>query len=64
MEGTKKNISISCKTKSAKCGPELVKRELRSGTVRNRSSSKTKAVAFLKKTGICDDNGNLSVIYK
>jgi hypothetical protein len=43
---------------------ETLKIELRAQMIKKISSSKDNAVAFLKKAGICDENGELSEIYR
>lgn len=43
---------------------EAAKKERRSELIKEITSSKEKALEFLKEAGICDSNGELSEIYK
>jgi hypothetical protein len=43
---------------------EALKLGLRACVIKDITSSREKAIAFLKRAGICDENGNLSEIYR
>lgn len=68
MKRIKENISSYMKEEDIQslsaCDVEALKSDLRAQTIKEITSSKDSAIAFLQTVGICDEKGNLTPLYR
>ena len=61
---TKDSTSFFARTASHNAQKEIDMKAEKKALIKEMTSSKEKAISYLKKAGICNDKGELSKIYR